>query len=332
MTTTRSLLRQRKFSACPGVVAFGALALSRGETISAAWLVLAAWLPEAWLGEIQFQLAHPGPHHDEHLLSALVAPLQLLPRAVTCALFAAGILCSTWTMLKGARGIARRIAHLGVARQAAPPEALAVAHRSAMRHGFELLVLDTRTPLCFVWGLRRPAVVVSSGLAGMLVAGELRGVLAHEAAHRRRGDNVAKLLLTLAGTATLAWPLARRVSRWYSEQVELICDEIATLETAAPLDIAGALVKVRRLATAPAQGSTAPFFGDQVGGFERRVRRLLAFVDAPPARARATRLSRTGRGGVVPLGLVFSASLVAVSAAAPLAVHGTAELLLRVFR
>src|SRR5207245_1520790 len=40
--------------------------------------------------------------------------------------------------------------------------------------------------------------------------------------------------------------LGRRLWRWRSEQVELLCDEIAAARSSAPLDIADALVKLRR--------------------------------------------------------------------------------------
>jgi hypothetical protein len=80
--------------------------------------------------------------------------------------------------------------------------------------------------------------------------------------------------------------------RWRAEQVELVCDEVAVARTSTPLEIAGALVKLRRRALAVAGYSpdTAPassgFVGVDAPGLQRRVRRLISFSDVPPSRAR----------------------------------------------
>ncbi len=48
--------------------------------VVATWIVLAAFLPEWWLGEEAFGTAHPAPLHQLHLLSdgALTAAVRLL--------------------------------------------------------------------------------------------------------------------------------------------------------------------------------------------------------------------------------------------------------------
>ena len=90
--------------------------------------------------------------------------------------------------------------------------------------------------------------------------------------------------LVLSSARTPRWP--RRwpdCLRWRNEQVELLCDEIAA-GTSAPLDIAEALVKLRRRtqtpATLPVLGASR-FLPDDDRSVEQRVRRLVALADHP---------------------------------------------------
>ena len=157
------------------------------------------------------------------------------------------------------------------------------------RHGLDVGLVQSDYPFSFVWGFRRSKLVISSGLLAALTPDELAGVLEHEAAHHARRDNLVKLALVIAAHASLAAPLGRRLLRWRNEQVELLCDEIAAARGSAPLDIAEALVKLRRrtqaLGARPALAAAASrFVPDDDRSVERRVRRLVALADmaAPP--------------------------------------------------
>jgi Zn-dependent protease with chaperone function len=189
-------------------------------------------------------------------------------------------------------------------------------------------LVQSDQPLSFVWGFGRAKLVVSTGLLTTLTPEELAAVLEHEAAHHARRDNLSKLGLTMCAHATLAVPLARRLLRWRDEQVELICDETAARSTS-PLDLADALVKVRRHAlrvAVPALASS--FVPENDGAVEERVRRLVMLDDVPAS----------GGAGTAPRHVLpwASAILLVVSAGilafAPLGVHTTTEAIFRVLK
>src|SRR5262249_11429194 len=148
----------------------------------------------------------------------------------------------------------------------------------------------------------------------------LVAVLQHEAAHLARRDNLVKLALVIAVHTSLAASFGRRLLRWRNEQAELLCDEIAAARGSEPLDIAEALVKLRRrahmLGLRPAlAAATSPFVADNDQSVERRVRRLLALSDEPlPARS----LAAPHHGVAAAVVTIFVASLVALGAWAPL--------------
>lgn len=113
----------------------------------------------------------------------------------------------------------------------------------------------------------------------------------------------------------------------------MVCDEIAVARTSAPLEIAAALVKLRRITSTrmgyePDSGNVVAasgFVPDDSPGFEQRVRRLLAFADALPTPARAETLSQTPKGAALIVTAAFATTLVAAVLLAPLAVHRVAE-------
>jgi beta-lactamase regulating signal transducer with metallopeptidase domain len=175
--------------------------------------------------------------------------------------------------------------------------------------------------------------VLSSGLISLLSRDQLRAVVAHERAHYDRRDNLGRLVLLVCAYASLAMPLSRRVLTWYSEQVELVCDEVAARATRAPLDLASALVSIRRYTLArpplvplamPGISAVAP---RNAASFERRVRRLIALAEEP-----LDHQSGLARGfwPLARLGLVmFALTIGAVALCAPLATHHAIEACLR---
>lgn len=306
--------------------------------VAAAWVVAAAFLPEWLLAEAVFDAEHPAPLHHFHLLSDLTATLEpklayaTLFFAVSAALFAA------WSSVSGYNRVGRLVGRLKM--NAAPPPAgqVALVEEEAARHGLEVGLVMSDYPLSFVWGYRRTKLVLSSGLLSALTPAELGGVLEHEAAHHRRLDNVVKLALSACGYASVVFPLSRLILKWRSEQVELVCDEVAAARTSAPLEIADALVKLRRRAlivTGQGAGTddlaaASGFVNGDAPGFERRVRRLIALSDAPPSNARAAALSQTPKRAALTLVALFAVSLAAVNTFAPLAVHRLVESFIRI--
>lgn len=130
---------------------------------------------------------------------------------------------------------------------AAPePEKILLVEKSAERHRLKVGLVMSEQPLTFVWGFWQSKLVLSSGLLNALDEAELKGVIEHEAAHHMRRDNLVKLFLSAASYLSPVFPLTRRILNWQAEQIEFVCDEVAAVSTKEPLEIASALVKVRR--------------------------------------------------------------------------------------
>jgi Zn-dependent protease with chaperone function len=299
--------------------------------VAATWIVVAAFLPEWWLGEEAFGAAHPAPLHQLHLLSDLTAALEPRLAYATLAFAAAASAFAAWTSARGYARVGRVVGRLEMAAVPPRPGQVEIVKEAAERHGISVGLVMSDCPLSFVWGFRRPKLVLSSGLLNALTTQQLRGVIEHEAAHHTRRDNVVKLVLSVASYLSLAFPLSRLVLRWRAEQVELVCDEVAAARTSAPLEIAQALVRVRRAGASLAAGSLAAsgFMPDGAKGFERRVRRLVSFADCLPSPARSDALARPPRVGALATAVLFALTLLTVTALAPLAVHRVAESVIR---
>jgi len=196
----------------------------------------------------------------------------------------------------------------------------------------------TDYPLSFVWGCRRSKLILSSGLLRTLTAKELTGVLEHEAAHHARRDNLFKLLLSVCSYTSLAFPLSRLILKWRGTEVEVICDEASATRTSAPLEIAEALVKLRRQTisgyVAPERAATNAIVSGFVSGsaqsLQYRVGRLLNLLDSmPPAAKRQTHYAKKVMATFVVVGLV---TLLAIPIVAPLSVHHATEALIELLR
>ncbi len=303
--------------------------------VTAAWLVTAALLPCWWLGEPELSAAHPSPIHTLHLVGALTGRLEPL-LAYTVVLTVAGTaLFVVWSTARGHCRLAWAVRCLQLTGAQPSAAHLAMVEETARRHGLDVGLLQSDYPLSFVWGLWRSKLVLSSGLLATLTPGELAGVLEHEVAHHARRDNLVKLGLAVCTYTSLAAPLGRRLLRWRNEQVELLCDEIATTRGSAPLDIAEALVKLRRRSqravTRPALAVPASrFVPDDNRSVERRVRRLLAFADTTPPPVAAPAPPRVAPA--LALAALFFLSLAVIATSAPLAIHAAAESVLQALK
>ncbi|MCK6575124.1 M56 family metallopeptidase [Myxococcota bacterium] len=127
-----------------------------------------------------------------------------------------------------------------------------------------------------VFGIRRPTVMLSADLLGMLGPDELYAVLRHERAHFERRDGLWSLGITL-GRHLSPWPGAGRAlaTLWHLDR-EILCDGQAVRDGADPLALAQSLVTAARLPRrlppwwAPALVDGAGF------ALSERVQRLLA--------------------------------------------------------
>lgn len=303
-------------------------------SLSAGWIVAAAFIPETWLGKASFDAAHLAPLHEMHLLGDVTAKFEPALAYAAFTFFIAAAIFAAWSSARGSWRVGRVIQRLEMNAAPPPAEQIKLVERITQREKLDVGLVMSDYPFSFVWGFRRSKLVLSSGLLRTLNADELTGVLEHEAAHHARRDNMAKLLLSACSYASLAFPLSRLILRWRAEEVELICDEVAAARTTAPLDIADALVKLHRQALTPIasspSGVTASGFAPHDSlNFERRVHRLIAFADARPDPARAVLLTRTRYNGAVTITALFASSILLLSLTAPLAVHHAAETLIQ---
>lgn len=294
--------------------------------VTAAWIVVAAFLPEWWTPE-RLQAAHE-VQHELHLLGDLTAKLEPT-LAYMMLMFAAGAaLFAAWSGWQSYVRVGQVIARLQTDVEPAQPHQLALLNQSARRYGLDVGLVPSDYPISFVWGFSRSKLIVSTGLLRTLNEQELSGLLEHEAAHHERRDNLIKLALSFCAYASLAFPFTRCLLKWRSLQVEQLCDEIAACRTNAPLDIASALVKLSRR-TAPMSFATSSFIADDSWSFHCRVSSLIESVDREELtipRIHRGRMSRT-----ISFSVLFVSSLLICNYLSPLGIHRAAESLIQNF-
>jgi Zn-dependent protease with chaperone function len=183
----------------------------------------------------------------------------------------------------------------------------------------------------FVWGFWRSKLILSTGLLHTLTAEELRGLLEHEAAHHERRDNLIKLALSFCTYTSLAIPFTRLLLRWRSLEVERFCDEIAASRTNAPLDIASALVKLRRRAS-PTPLAASSFVADSSSSFHLRVSRLIDSVNESSFIYSQSVVRRRQIWSTATYALIFISSLLVSTYLSPFAFHQRAESLIQLFK
>jgi len=306
--------------------------------LAALWLVAAVFLPRLWLSPEAFEAAHSAPYHQLHLLGELTVALEPT-LSYALALFVIVIaLFAIWSNVAGSWRVGSVIRRLEMNAAAPPADQVALVSDIAAERGLAVGLVMTDYPLSFVWGVRRSKLILSSGLLRTLNAKELTGVLEHEAEHHARRDNLFKLLLSLCTYTSLAFPLSRLILRWRAAEVEVLCDEAAVARTCAPLELAEALVKLRRQTMsaflAPEPDSTtvvSGFVSDNALTFQYRVSRLLSLVDSLPdsAERRSHRYAKKRTAFFIAASLV---TLLGISFFAPLSVHHAAEALIQILK
>lgn len=305
--------------------------------ITALWLVCVSFAPEIIFGKTDFAAAHTAPLHELHLLGQFTERLEpTLAFAVTgyFLIVLTVIACLLW---RGHWQVGNIIGKLDMNAPPPPAEQLALTGQIAARHNVAVGLVMSNYPLTFLWGFGRSKLVVSSGLLCALTREELAGVLEHEIAHHLRRDNLAKLILNFCSWSSLVFPLTRLIYQWRASEVELICDEIAAAQTALPLEIAHALVKLRqqtRTSKTPrnlGEPLFSRFFSSNARLFENRVVRLLTLGENQLSPRQIGAMRSSGIGGTLIFGTLLFASLVCFLAFAPLTVHRAAEMVINFF-
>jgi Zn-dependent protease with chaperone function len=220
---------------------------------------------------------------------------------------------------------AQLISRLQMNAEPAEPHQIARVEETAQRYGFKVGLVMSDYPFSFVWGFTRSKLIVSTGLLRTLNEPELIGLLEHEAAHHERRDNLIKLALSFCTYASLAFVLTRRLLTWRGLEVERLCDEVASSRTNAPLDIASALVKLRRR-TSPTPLTASSFIAEDMSSFHSRVSRL---IDSEADKTSVTSGPVSARQIAIGFSLLFVGSLFISTYFFPLAFHRTIESLIQ---
>ena len=299
--------------------------------LAAMWLVSASLLPVMWLGPERWVQEHRAAHTD-HLLSALTVSLDpaLSYAAISFAFIA--LVVAAYAVAMGYFRIGRVVRRLEIDSEPAAPERIRQVEDACGRYGLSIGLVVSRYPFSFVWGYFRSELIVSTGLINALTSEELAALLEHEAAHHTRRDNLSKWMLTICRYLSPAFPLTGLLYRWWSEQVEMVCDEVAARRTNHPIEVAGALVRLTRLTVGMPRSSQlteSNFFGEHEATLERRVERVLSLSGAQTIEPFV--MSRSWVKATTLCGAAFVVTLATLFAVSPLAIHRLLELLLHVF-
>lgn len=167
-----------------------------------------------------------------------------------------------------------------------------------------LLVCAYDRPLALICGLRRPTVLLSTGLVERLDRHELEAVLAHELAHVARRDYGALWLATLLRDAFCYLPTGWAAQRLIRRDQEFACDDLAVAATGRPLALASALAKAWQGAYGGPQRGTAPGLVGAGDPVEARIAHLLAGAAPTVDDACIRRGAALGRGALALLALL----------------------------
>lgn len=299
------------------------------------WLVLAALLPKVWMGDESFYAAHLAPAHEFHLFGDITQKFEPFLAVATAILIFTIVAIAISKAIHAYLRLGGILESLEFKETSPANNQIEIVEEVTRRKQIQVGLIANDRPFTFVWGVWNTKLIISSGLLGLLSPAELRGVVEHEAAHHTRRDNPVKLSLSALSYFSLAFPLSRQVLKWHSEQIELVCDEVASARTGTPLEIASALVKLSRHSNAvltpmPVMASTFLVRGEK--GIEKRVRRLIHLDDALGELREAVHLERSPKIEFGSVLLVFLATLISVMAFAPLSVHQASESLFHMIK
>ena len=138
----------------------------------------------------------------------------------------------------------------------------------------DVRLVESRRVFCFVAGLGRPAIYVSTAAWTGLPAEEREAMLAHERGHVEGGDVRRRLLVDLASIVSAPLAPGFLAGRWHDANERLRDRQAAQVTT--PDAVAGALVHMVRLGAAQVAGLS---FEARSSALAKRVRSVL--VDAP---------------------------------------------------
>ena len=152
--------------------------------------------------------------------------------------------------------------------------------------GIEVRLIRASFPVSFLSGIFHPQIILSSSLLQALSPAHLKTLLQHEVAHLFRKDNLLQFVLSFCKNLLFISPTGHLLFRWWKQEAELLCDEIAIARTARPLDLAEALFRIRKAMLGRKDWRIQPilqsaFFHPDASCtlVERRIRNILRFCD-----------------------------------------------------
>ena len=181
--------------------------------------------------------------------------------------------------------------------------------------GLPAYAIHADYPVVAVAGVFRPRLLIDRRVLESCSAEELRAIAAHEYAHVKNQDNARRLLIAACiGSHSAA-------AQQWRYMAEVAADERAAIDPDRAVVLAGALIKIARLA-AIAPAPSIPFSAIHDGGLlEIRVHRLLSMTPVP---------ARNNRRGLVLTCVAVLVIMLAASGTQLLAVvHELIELLVR---
>ncbi|CAA0125542.1 Uncharacterised protein [Halioglobus japonicus] len=137
----------------------------------------------------------------------------------------------------------------------------------------DYITLDDSQPMAFTLGWLRPKVFISRGMQDACSEEEISSIVHHEAAHRKRRDN-----LRLLASRVLTAPLPQRWTARALDDLKLCCEQACDSSAAAILtreSVAAALIRVTRL-----QQQSTPVGSLAFSGNHTR-QRILTLLDTP---------------------------------------------------
>jgi hypothetical protein len=142
--------------------------------------------------------------------------------------------------------------------------------------GVPAYAVESAAPIVALVGAFKPKLVAARSVIDVCTASELTAIVAHERGHLHAHDNLKRWLMACAPDALRWTPVHHEIATAWHDAAEDAADDAATLGDAVlRTNLAALIVKIARLAPAPAwrEATVSPFI--EPGGLNRRVRRLL---------------------------------------------------------
>ncbi len=148
------------------------------------------------------------------------------------------------------------------------------AELTSTRAPIPVLRIRRNVPPMIAAGIVRPKILVSATTEFLLNENELGASLNHELAHVRRRDNLKKLFLRF-----VPFPGMSGLEKAWLEATEMSADDAAVATEAEALDLAAALIKLSRIASAePPADLTAALVHLPGSLMNARVERLISWT------------------------------------------------------